>query len=266
MSREIAEFCRRVADDSPGAAAVVLVGSQARGTATKESDVDLLFIGEGHDYRLEVREGRLLASSWRLAQDQRRRFADPKAAVAEVPAWRSAVVICDDSGIASELRREAADWTWDVIATAARESVADEVTGLAEEVHKLVAALASGHASTAAVQRGLLALHLPMTMVIHFKQLYESENDVWDIVAGQAGEEWGAIQEAALGIRAVTHAEGCAAALHLYCLAADLIRAQLDARQELVVRAAVALAKGAVHLHSQNEAPARPQANPGQRP
>ena len=60
--------------------------------------------------------------------------------------------------------------------------MAEVVTGYAEEVHKLAAALRNGNRPLAAVQRSLLA--------VHRRILYGSENRLWDLASGVMGEEW----------------------------------------------------------------------------
>lgn len=60
-----------------GARAVALVGSQATGRATAESDLDLAVIGDGPHYRLELHGGVLVSLGWAPAEEQHRRLYDP---------------------------------------------------------------------------------------------------------------------------------------------------------------------------------------------
>ena len=179
---------------------MVLVGSHARGTATAESDVDLVALGVGPGYQLSRREGRLVSLSWRTADEQRSHFLSPRSVLTEVPGWRSAVIITDPDGIAAGLRRSAVEWSWEQVAGPARAWVAAELTGYAEEVHKLVSALRSGRPRLAAAQRSVLALHLPFVLAVHFETLHASENEVWDAIARRAGEPWRTAQDRALSL------------------------------------------------------------------
>lgn len=239
---EIEKYCRGVVDGLPGATTAILVGSHARGVARPESDVDLILIGEGDEYRLEVIDGELVALAWRTAEEQRERFTTAETAVAEIPAWRTSLIIRDDDGLAEVLRQEAVDWSWSLVEDA-DSHVAASVTGLAEEVHKLVAALRGGRDRVAAVQRALLALQLPMAMAIHFRELYLSENDVWDLVAAAAGEQWRDAQDMALGLGDPTFVAGCRAALRLYETSVALVADLLDDRQRKVTEHTLALAR-----------------------
>ena len=235
-------LCRRIAADL-GALAVVLVGSHARGTATAESDVDLVALGSGPDYQLSRREGRLVSLSWRTPDEQRSRFRSPRPALTEVPGWRSAVIITDPGGIAAGLRRSALDWSWEQVAGPARAWAAAELTGYAEEVHKLVSALRTGRPRLAAAQRSLLALHLPFVLAVHFETLHASENEVWDAIARRAGEPWRTAQDRALGLGGEPPGDSGRGALEMYALAAGLAGEGLDERQRGVVAAAVAAAR-----------------------
>ena len=245
MQPDVLSLCRRVADDltAGGARAVVLVGSHARSAATAESDVDLLAIGSGPGYQLSRREGRLISLSWRTADQQREQFGSPRSAVTEIPGWRSAVIIADSDGIAAALQREAVNWTWDEVAGPAREWVAAELTGYAEEVHKLAAALRHGRPRMAAVQRSLLALHLPMILAVHFGTLHDSENEVWDAMARRMGEPWPSRQDRALSLDRQSLGDSCRAALEMYAEAVRIASPVFSEQQRSVVADAVALAR-----------------------
>jgi hypothetical protein len=246
VKHDVLPLCRRIADEltATGARAVVLVGSHARGAAVPESDVDLVAIGSGPGYQLSVREGRLISLSWRTEEQQREQFRSPRSAVTEIPGWRSGVIIKDSDGIGAALQREAVAWTWEQVAGAAREWVAAELTGYAEEAHKLVAALRYGRPRLAAVQRDVLVLHLPLVLAVHFEILYESENEVWDAVADRAGEHWRSRQDRALSLSRPPPADSCRAALELYEQAVSIAGQLLSDQQRSVVAHTVSLIRG----------------------
>jgi hypothetical protein len=242
VESDVLPLCRRIAAGLD-ALAVVLVGSHARGTATAESDVDLVALGDGPRYQLSRREGRLVSLSWRTADEQRAHFRSPGSALTEVPGWRSAVIITDPGGIAAGLRRSALGWSWEQVAGPARAWVAAELTGYAEEVHKLVSAIRSGRPRLAAAQRSLLAVHLPFVLAVHFETLHASENEVWDAIARRAGEPWRAAQDRALGLAGESVGDSCRGALEMYALAAGMAGERLDEREGGVVAAAVGAAR-----------------------
>ncbi len=144
--------------------------------------------------------------------------------------------------VRAELRQAALEWDWSVVGDAACDAyVAEELTGLAEEVHKLVNLFESGNVRGAAVQRSLLSFRIGMILSVHLRLLYTTENILWDLVANALDERWRAAQDAAFGLSGESFAETCSAALDLYRLAAELILPLMDERQAAVVQAAVAL-------------------------
>ena len=231
------ELCDR------GATAVVVTGSAARGNAHTESDIDFLAIGTGPEYRLRREEGRLISESWRRHDDVLRTFDDPGEAGYVVPGWRTAIILADPHREARAIIAGAHTWTWNRIGAERCDAwVAEELTSYAEEVHKLVVALERDAVTTAAVQRSVLALRLARIMSVHLRLLYETENQLWDLVNGQLGEPWTAIQRQALGLGDEPFVETCRAALVLYALACEATKSVFDERQRAVVAHAAELA------------------------
>jgi hypothetical protein len=178
-------------------------------------------------------------------EQHREAFALPDKVCSVVPGWRGALVLYDAEGLAASLIEEARAWTWGPIERRCDEWVAEAVTGYAEEVHKLIAALRNGDRPLAAVQRSLLAIHLAPILAVHRRILYGSENRVWDLVADAMGEGWSRTQSAALGLGGESLEQTCGAALGLYGLAAEEVAPLLDGRQREVVDRARGLAQSA---------------------
>ena len=194
--------------------------------------MDVLAVGpRTFSYRLERRGGLLVSVSSQPAEAYRREMADPGSVCTAVPGWREAVVLHDPNGEAGALIEAARAWTWGPLERRCDGWVAEEITALAEEVHKLVAALRAGHRTTAAVQRSVLALRPAQVLAVHRRTLYGSENRLWDLVAEAMGEGWRLAQSAALGLNGEPFEETCRAALKLYGLAVDNAYQLLDERQ-----------------------------------
>jgi predicted nucleotidyltransferase len=228
---------------SQGAQAVVLVGSHATGDAAPDSDIDLAVVGDGPPYRLEIQDARLVAVSWADADEQRRRLYDPDVLGTHVPGWRQAIVLSDRDGIAERIRQEALDWRWEKVEADCGRWVAAWVTGLAEEVLKVVGSLRAGNDLNAAVQRSVIALRLAKALAIHRRILCGSENRLWGIVADELGPSWRAAQASALGLDDADLEASCRSALVLFDLAVEEVRALLDDRQCAVVDHARSLAR-----------------------
>ena len=228
---------------SQGARAVVLVGSHVTGDATPDSDIDLAVIGDGPPYRLEIQDARLVAVSWADADEQRRRLYDPDLLGTHVPGWQHAIVLSDRDGIAERIRQEALDWRWEKVEADCDRWVAAWVTGLAEEVLKVVASLRAGNDLNAAMQRSVIALRLAKALAIHRRILCGSENRLWGVVADELGPSWRAAQASALGLDDADLEASCRSALVLFDLAVEEVRVLLDDRQRAVVDHARSLAR-----------------------
>lgn len=244
------EIARAVARElvADGAEAVVLVGSHARGEAGSNSDVDLLAVGDdSYLPRLEVRNGLLVSVSMQPVSVIRREdFGLPGMVCEAVPGWRGAVILEDPSGLADSLIEEAHSWTWEPLNKRCDAWVAEEIAARAETVGKLVGSLRKGNHHTASVKRHSIAANLARTLAVHHRILYGSENRMWRLVSEAMGEEWARAQSAALGLDGEPFHETCRAAMELYVIAANEVRALLDERQRKVVAQAGATAKKAL--------------------
>jgi hypothetical protein len=153
------------------------------------------------------------------------------------------VPLHDPEGIAASLIEEARAWTWGPLERRCDGWVAEGITSLAEEVHKLFSALNREDWQTAAVQRSILAVHLAPILAVHHRILHGPENRFWDLVSDAMGKEWRQTQSTALGLDDESFDETCQAALGLYGLAANEVKNLFDGRQERVVRHACGLAE-----------------------
>lgn len=217
-----------------GAEAIVLAGSHARGVATDASDLDMVVVGVGPRYRLDVCERTLVAEAWATEEEHRHRFSDPGEVGHVIPGWREAVILHDPSGIAARLQHEASEWNWELLGENPTIWVVERIIGFAEEAEKLVAALDRSETFTAAVQRDLLALHLAPLLAVHRRLLYGTENVLWALVAEEMGSEWKEAQSTAFGTGADSFEQTCSAALRLFRIALDTVGALLDDRQSRV--------------------------------
>jgi hypothetical protein len=224
------------------AEAVVLFGSWVRNEAYKESDLDIHAVGRGSHYTLERCQGFLVSTSWATARQVRQTFKDPSQVGGVIPAWRNGLIIHDPHGIADALKQEAERWQWNSLGKHADRWVAEELTGYAEEVHRLVGNLQLRRRSAVSVQRSILAIRMAPILAVHHRILYETENQLWDLVSERMGADWAQLQSAAFGEGGQSFEETCRASLNLYSSTAREVRHVLNQRQCRVVAHACEIA------------------------
>ena len=241
---DVLDIACRIAEraSGEGAVAVMLVGSHVRGEAHEQSDIDLIVIGEGPDYVLERHAGHLVSLSWRTPVALFAALDDPATVGGLVPALREALILSDRAGEAVRMKEFAATWEWGRVEPECDTWVADQITGLAEEVHRLVGCLDTGNSTMAAVMRSVLAMRVAAILSVHLRLLYGSENRLWDLVNQEMGSHWTEVQEKALGMTGASLRDTCDAALELYATAAARVRDILSGVQREVVAHACAVA------------------------
>lgn len=244
MDRKVAKASRAISRKlvKLGAEAVVVFGSRVRGDAYEESDIDMHAIGRGPHYRLERHQGFLVSIAWMTKAEHYKAFNDPSEVGENIPGWRSAGIIYDPHGIANHLKQEAEKWRWAHLDKKADRWVAQQITGYAEEVHRLIGNLRLGRKHAAAVMRSVLAIEMAPIIAVHHRILYETENQLWDLVCTRMGPEWAQLQRIALGEGNQNFEETCKAALQLYAKAANEVSHLLNPQQYEVVKHACKIA------------------------
>jgi hypothetical protein len=167
--------------------------------------------------------------------EERRELRNPGRLDGAVPGWRNAKVLRDPNGVAARLQSEARRFRWQPLRKARDAYIADLLTGLAEEVAKLLRALETGEQETASVQRNLLANRLAFLWLLSQENLWETENGLWEAAGRTSGAQFRSMQRAALGTDQPRWRASCEAALRLYSLTARSSLSKLRGEKRRIV-------------------------------
>lgn len=231
--------------DSPAVIGVDIVGSYARGQASKYSDVDFnIFVSKRPEkpndrYTLRYWDDRLVSLSYTLLDDERAALADPCRAIWAVPGLRGMQVLLDKDGSMARLQQAAQEFDWAPLQPAADEFAAQEIMGNAEEVHKILNGLAKEHESTVLYATWGLVKNMLEAVSVQRGIMIVSENRYFDLIQDAVGRssQWAQAFRTAWGLDvgdSQYRARG-AAALALYRLSAELFDELIPEKHRAVV-------------------------------
>ncbi len=231
LLRLAAELTREAC--ATGARAAILFGSYARGAALPESDVDLTFVGPDRESSLERREGYLFSLDWRSMEKFRQTMRNPEWGPGSVQGLRRSMVLWDPGGVAAGLKAEAAAWNWDEMSERCDLWAAEQLTSLAEDVQRAVGQFRR-KGWMGFVLKGMLSARLAMILSHHLRILYDSENEVWDLVCHRLGQPWAGLQAAAFCSKNEDQQASFEATMKMYSYSVEMMYERMDQRQRLV--------------------------------
>lgn len=192
----------------PDMAALVLVGSFARGNAASFSDVDLLCVMENDASQhpgagSHLTDGRLVVVSPVTLAQLEVAFVQPEIAVQMIAGLRSAQILMDPQGIFAAVQARAEAFVWDTEMQArANAYAAAEMVGWIEEVHKALSGLCDHDVGRLLNARFGLSWGLSRVMQVQRGVLLSGDNGFYTEVAAAVGEDspWVALRRMAFGI------------------------------------------------------------------
>lgn len=242
LSGLVAEFA------DAAAIGLLLAGSHARGDAMPYSDIDLIRFAsilpeaEADRYALAYREGRLVSLSTTTIDAKRNELGRPETAIWAAPGLRQARILLDRSGALAGLLGEAYAFRWEPLQLAADTYASYHVMGLAEEVHKVIGALAKGDEVVALYGTWGLVAGLLRAVTVQRGVLIRTENSYFQQAQAAAGLDsaWSRVFRVAMGLELATAVTRASAALRLYQETATLLAPVLQPQHLDVIRGVLA--------------------------
>lgn len=194
--------------DGPEIAAIVLMGSHARGGAGPYSDVDLVRFASSDEARpagdgSHLIDGRLVVVSTHTPASVARIFNDPEAACQNVIGLRTAQAVVDRGGHFAAIQAQARAFRWDDAMQARADQVAAELlVGWIEEAHKGLEGLRRDDTGRLLNAQFGLSWGLSRVVMVQRGVLLAGDNDIWDAINRAVGEDsvWVRLRHAAFGL------------------------------------------------------------------
>lgn len=234
---------------------VGIVGSYARGKESKYSDVDFdIFVGRLPEnkydrYTLLYWDGKLVSLKYILLDDERAALTDPRRAIWAVPALRDMKIVLDKDGSLAELQQAARTFDFSPLQPLADEFAAQQITGCAEEVRKILNGLDRGHESTVLYAVWGLTANILEAAAVQRGILIVSENRYFDLIQESVGRDtkWVGAFRSAWGLDSTSaqYQSRGAAALTLYRLTAAMFDRLIPEKHRDVVNHTIRLIKEA---------------------
>lgn len=234
---------------TPGAEAVLLLGSYARGDAGPYSDVDLLRLTGASiaGQRSVIWQKKLVNVTDADPATIDAWFSEPEQAVEVVAGLREARVLRDREGTAARLvaRAEAFVWTPELQEKANRWA-STQLAGWAEEAHKGLAGLRTSDTGRLLNAQFGLSWGLAKTVRVQRGLLSNSDNAFFaDLQIAFAGTRLLRSLHAVYGLTGLALPEQVRAGLELYVLTADLLKPALHDSDRPIIEHTVHLLRQA---------------------
>ena len=238
--------------DDENTVGVTMAGSYARSEGGPYSDVDIHhYVRQkstiaAEAYSLRYTDDHLVSITLIMLEEEYASLRDPKKAVWAIPGLCQERILLDKDGSIAALKESAAKTTWAQLQTAADAYASWNLSGCAEEVHKVLAGLAQRDESKTLYAIWGLTRGLTDTLLVQRGILVQTENTYIDLVQDTAGRmsDWTCQFRLAVGLDPLQLEQPAfigygTAGLRLYCETARLLKNILSGEEAAVVNRTV---------------------------
>lgn len=185
IQRLIARFHR------PGVIGVSMAGSYTRGMQDEYSDIDLeLYVDalpEDH-YSLQLFDEKLVSVKYLRVADELSSLEIPERAVWAVSGLRNMHILMDESGELAKLKQAAVDFNWAPLQPLADAYASEQLSGCAEEAHKLMGGLKTANESKVLYASWGMFKNLSFAALVQAGLMIQSENRAFSILEEHFGK------------------------------------------------------------------------------
>lgn len=234
--------------DDENTLGIAITGSFARSEGGLYSDVDLTHYvrqtptAEIEPYRLRFVDGHLVSLKITTLEAEYAGLRKPERAIWVIPGLRQLCILLDKDGSLAVLKETAAKSTWEPLQAAADAYASRELSGYAEEIHKILGGLAQRNESRTLYAVWGLTRGLASALLVQRGMLIPTENVYIDFAQDAAGRTSGWTRQfrLAIGLDPLPPGEPAfagygVAALRLYRETAAILRRILSSEDAAVV-------------------------------
>jgi hypothetical protein len=192
--------------DDENTLGIAIMGSFARNEGGPYSDVDLTHyvrqkpVGEAEPCHLKFVNGFLVSFKKTTLEAEYASLRNPEQAIWTIPALRQLCILLDKDGSVAALKETAAKATWEPLQAAADAYASRELSGYAEEIHKILGGLAQRDESKTLYAVWGLTRGLSNALLTQRGVLISTENAYIDFAQNAAGRTSGWTRQFRLAI------------------------------------------------------------------
>ena len=169
----------------PGVIGICIAGSYTRGMQDEYSDVDLeLYVDElpEEDYALQLFDEKLVSVKYLRLADEVSALKKPERAVWAVSGLSNMKILLDKDGGLAALKQAAKDFHWADLQPLANKYAIEELSGCAEEAHKVMSGLKSDNESKVLYASWGMFKNLSFAALVQAGLMIQSENRAFAII------------------------------------------------------------------------------------